>query len=412
MGRTILGARRGSFGVGVLLTAFLVASCFDEIPDPTQGFIEVDAGGVAGVEVFLDGVSQGTSLTLGPLDAGSYRVRVERAGYEIVPAEQDVVVQPAQTMHAAFALTLAFTGAVRVEAEDEVRGTEVTAGEILVDTGGGTFTATGLVPPAVVAALPPGPVRFVVRAAGFAESDPVEANVVVADTSGVTARLGPPRAVLAEMFTYVLCPNCPEAAAKLEELHEAHPGRFFAIEWHVVYPLPLYDPRWPAREIYYGGGASLGRPAAVFQGGADDDPVLVLGSQASELALYEARTEEELDRCANDCPLALVVDGGIGSLSADATVRILWRGGGLPGTLVLRCVLIENDVQAPGNQPRFGFVARELLERPVAFSVPGEILEEVVSVPVNPAWDLDQLHLLVFVQSDPTREVLAVGGLP
>jgi hypothetical protein len=396
------------------LAAGLLAGCFDELPDPTQGFVEVDAGGVPGVDVFLDGVSQGSTLTLGPIAAGVHRVRLERAGYEIVPAEREVTVQAARTVRAEFALTLAFTGAVRVEAEDEVRGTPITAGEILVDTGGGTFEPTGLAPPAVVAGLPPGTARFTVRAGGFAEGSPVVATVVVADTAAAVVRLGPHRALLAEMFTYQLCPNCPEAAAKLEEIHAAHPGRFFVIEWH-VWNSPafvLFDPRWPAREAYYGGGSAVGHPSVVIQGGADDDPVLLVGSLPSELLLYDTRTDEELSRCGNDCALALVVDGAIGASSADATVRVLWRGGTLPSDLRLRCVLIEDDVQAPGNQPSFGFVARDLQEQVIGFTVPGDVLERSFSLPVEAGWDVDQLEVVAFVQAQASREVLAVGGLP
>jgi hypothetical protein len=344
---------------------------------------------------------------------------VERPGYEIDPATREVRVEGGRTVRAGFALTLAFTGAVAVAAVDEVRGTAVEGAEILVDVGAG-FAPSGVLTPGTVAGLPPGPARVATRkttrSAGFADSPPVSFEVVVAETAQAATVLGPPRAVLAEMFTYVVCPNCPEAAEKLEELHLASPGRVFVIEWHTVSPLPLYDARWRARESYYGGGSSVGWPATVFQGGAGDNPVLVVGSDAADLQEYEDRTAAALERCGNDCPLALVVDGAIGATTASATVKCLWRGGALPADLRLRAVLIENHVQAPGNQPYFSFVARAIeewtSEGPLAFAAPGDVVERTTSLPVDPTWDVDELHVVAFVQSDATREILAVGGLP
>ena len=402
MGRTLL--------VAAALAALLgfAPGCFEEIADPTQGFVEVDTGGVAGAEVFVDGVSHGVATTVGPVDVGQHTVRVHRAGYEVVPAETEVDVRPARTARAAFALTLAFTGSAHVTATDELRGTEVTGAEILVDIGSG-FTSTGVTTPGIVAGLPPGAVQFRLRKAGYTDTDALGADIVVAETADVGADLGPPRAVLAEMFTYVVCPNCPTASAKLESMRVAAPGRFHVIEWHIRNGLDLYDARWVTRQAYYGGAS--GWPATGFQGGANDSPVLIIGSQAAELAEYDARAAAAAAACENDCPLALVVDGTIGATSADVTVRVKWRGGSLPGTLMLRAVLIENGVIASGNQPYFDFVAREISEGTLSLPAAGSVSSTTVSLPVSPAWVHDELQVIAFVQSDATHEVLAVGAL-
>jgi hypothetical protein len=115
--------------------------------------------------------------------------------------------------------------------------------------------------------------------------------------------------------------------------------------------------------------------------------------------------------CGNDCAVALVVDGAISSAGAAATVRGLWRGGALPGLLMLRAVLIENDVRAQGNQKYFSFVAREVFAAAISWTAPGEVLAREVALPADPAWDVDQLRLVVFVQSDETREILAAAGI-
>ncbi len=392
--------------------ALLLAApgCFDETPDPTQGFVAVGTGGVPGAEVIVDGESRGVAATVGPLDAGEHTVTVRRAGYDVDPAERIVRVEPAKTARADFTLTLGTAGAVRVTATDELRLTEVAGGEILADIGAG-FAPTGVTTPGIVPGLPPGPVQFRVRKAGFADSDPVTADVAVADTVDTAVELGPPRAVLAEMFTYVICPNCPPAAEHLDAMHEAAPRQVFVLEYHTWAGLPLYDPRWAAREDYYTGGPSVGWPATVFQGGANDTPALIVGSNPSELLEFDARAAAELAACGNDCPVALVVDGSIGTASADVTVRMRWRGGTLPSSLRLRVALLEDDVVAPGNQPAFGFVVREFSDQAVVVPAAGEVWVQPVSLPVNAAWSLDALDVVAFVQSDATREILAVASL-
>jgi hypothetical protein len=64
MGRTLLA-------LAALL--FVASSCFDEIPDPTQGFVEIDTAGVSDAEVFVDDVSQGAATRVGPIEAGTQR---------------------------------------------------------------------------------------------------------------------------------------------------------------------------------------------------------------------------------------------------------------------------------------------------------------------------------------------------
>ncbi len=399
--------------------ALLLAApgCFDETPDPTQGFVEVGTGGVPGVEVIVDGESRGVQGTVGPLDAGEHTVTVRRAGYEVEPPERVVRVEPARTARAEFTLTLGTSGAVRVTATDEVRLTEVAGAEILADIGAG-FAPTGVVTPGTVSGLPPGPVQVRVRRAGFADSEPVTVDVAAADTVAAGVELGPPRAVLAEMFTYVVCPNCPPAAEHLDAMHEAAPRQVFVLEWHSVRglpppgALPLFDERWVAREDYYTGGPDPGWPATVFQGGTGHSPVLLIGSNAAELLEFDARAAAALAACENDCPLALAVDGTIGTSSADVTVRVKWRGGALPGSLRLRVALLENDVVAPGNQPTFGFVVREFSDQELAVPAAGAVGAQAVSLPVSAAWVQDALDVVAFVQSDATREVVAVGSLP
>ena len=91
------------------------------------------------------------------------------------------------------------------------------------------------------------------------------------------------------------------------------------------------------------------------------------------------------------------------------------EGGSVPGSLVLRVVLTESHVLAPGNQPGgFDFVAREIAEVPIALGAVGEVQIVPVSLEIE-SWPysgaVPELEAVAFLQSDATKEILAVSGI-
>jgi hypothetical protein len=391
-----------------------VSGCFDDVPAPTQGFLQVTWGEATQVEVYVDdelvGVDPGV---IGPLDAGTVSVRVARTCYRATPSEGvPVTIVPGETVTASFALAIESFGTVRVTAQDELTGDEIDGAEVLRETTPGVFISTGLVTPALVDSVPCGPARFRVAKSGFEASPIIEVAVDTGTESEAVALIGPVRAVLLEMFTYVVCPNCPYAADSILAIRADFPEESYAVEWHSgVASLPLYNARWKTREVYYSGGSTIGYPATTIAG---ELPFLV-GGQTSDLSEYRPRSQTYLSSCASDCPVALRLEGTIGEASAELTARVKWRGGTVPGNLVLRVALTESHVLAPGNQPEgFDFVARELAEVPIAFGAAGEIQSIPVSLPVQ-AWPYSgadpELEAVAFIQSDATKEILAVSGI-
>ena len=398
---------------GTIVLLVLHAGCRDEISPPTQGFVEVRWNAGTQVNVFVDGELAGVDQRMvGPIDAGPHTVHLVRDGYLVDPATDiEVTVAPAETTLAQFTLTAMEFGSVRVTAEDELDGTEIAGAQIFQESSPGTFTSTGLMTPAVVSNLPVGPARFRVEKEGFQSSGIVEVGVIKDTEVTAHSQLGPINATLLEMFTYVVCPNCPYAADTLEVLHEEHPSQAYVIEWHSWQGLPLFDVRWKAREIYYTGGATIGYPSSTVGG----QTPLLTGAQSSELSQYRTRMQSELLQCIGDCPIAMRLTGTIGATSAELSAQVKWRGGALPSNLKLRFVLIENDVPAPGNQPEgFGFVAREMTDVSLAFTTPGEILVLPSSLPIQ-AWQYSgsppHLEAIAFIQSDDTKEILQVSGI-
>lgn len=384
--------------------ALLAGGCRDDLASPTKGFLEVDAGGVGNVEVLVDGVSQGIDPgRIGPIPAGTYLVAARREGFVASPAgAMEVEVLPAQTARPRFTLVAVEFGAVAVSASDEITGAVIDGAEIFRREGD-DFVATGLVTPAILADLPVGPVEVLVRSADHADGRKA-VSIAAADTAQASVELGPLRKVLAEMFTYVGCPNCPEAADSLQSLQVTRPGRVFVVEWHTWAGRPFYDPRWVEREAAYGGGQFW--PAVVLQGGYADDPALLIGSQTAELLQYRIRADSYLAECEGDCDYALVADGTERPGAWDLTARVKWRGGAPRSDLALRFVLVERE--APAGSVFFHDVPRNLAERAVSFTSPGEVLEFEASLTIDPAWS--HLDYVVYLQSDATLEILAVDG--
>jgi hypothetical protein len=397
----------------VLTALALLIGCKDELAPPTLGFVEVRTGGVANVDVYLDGELVGVDLDrLGPFEAGTYRVRVARFGFDVDPADGiDVTVSPGRTAIATFALVARDFGSVRIRAFDEVLDTEVLGAPILQKTGSGDYVSTGRVTGQLVEEIPVGPATFLIREVGYEDSAPVVvtvANDIVVEEDVV---LAPPHAVLGEMFTFVQCTGCPASADRLRELYHANPGRMYVIEWHSVPGQGLYDPRWQERERFYeelhlGGASITAYPTALFQG----VPPLLLNSLPATLNQYDALVADRLDDCATDCAVAMKVEGPITEPATTITVHLKWRGGALPGDLKLRFVILVGGIPGGPEGHVFHFVPRNYEEQDVTFGAPGEIRHFSATLDLNPWPTSNTFDYVVYLQSDQTGEILAVSG--
>lgn len=158
------------------------------------------------------------------------------------------------------------------------------------------------------------------------------------------------------------------------------------------------------------GGITLPKPSVIVQGGNGDSPAILIGSAVSELAEYVTRFHTRRDQCTGDCPVALKAVGTFDAATASYTVHAKWRGGALPANLVLRTVLVEHLVVAPGNDPPYSFVPRDIHEEPVSFLTPGEIQEFPETFSIQAGWLVDKMDVVFFIQSDDTKEILAVTG--
>lgn len=405
------GGRAGLLALSLAALALAIApGCRDEIAPPTEGRIRVTIEGAADVDVYVDGalVATDPGEPLGPFPAGLHVVSVVRECFETLPGRDlEVEVRPGTIARTDFRLEAREFGSVEVRAYDELSGQEVAGAEIYREIQPQQFQSTGLATPATLEGLPCGPVRLLVRRAPeYADSDPLEVRVDTGAKSQADFTMGPPSAALAEMFTYVICPNCPDAAKELARIEAARPREIYLIEWHTWSSLPLYTPEGEAREAYYLGTATPGWPVVVFQG---DGANYLLGSQSGTLAEYSNRVDAVRQACSNDCPVILTTETVTGGGRSDVTARAKLRSGAVPGAVMLRWVAVEDSVVTSGNQPYFDGVPRAVHEEPVTLPV-GEVVVWTWGIDLDPSWNETHLRWVVLLQSDATHEVLAVHG--
>jgi hypothetical protein len=223
------------------------------------------------------------------------------------------------------------------------------------------------------------------------------------------------RVVLVEMITTRTCGNCPTAEEALSNLldtwgranlsvvayHDWRAGNpasdllgteetIARIQWYTL------DPAFPGRPGWW--------PTAIFDGLRVVEGAETVGGAESNY------TVEIQMREAVGSPVRLTIEGkfGAGEGSIRAGVKATGR---LPvGSLVLRCVVVEDHVLQYTSY--YDFVARRVLEdRPLAIAEIGDSTSAEWTFPIDESWNLGKVDVVVFVQNDNGREILQSGRL-
>ena len=135
--------------------------------------------------------------------------------------------------------------------------------------------------------------------------------------------------VLAQFFTATTCGNCPEAATKLEEMHNEYGEQLVVLEYVADSdPGGAYYPE----AMYYGGA----QPSAIFQG-----EYLVVGAGEASLGEYDARYQQIVSNDAIFRFRALGIEVNENTIIAN----LIWETlGELDGDdLMLQAVVLEED---------------------------------------------------------------------
>ncbi len=226
------------------------------------------------------------------------------------------------------------------------------------------------------------------------------------------------RTVLVELFTTNTCPNCPKAETALKALFgEMGPGAILVVAYH---DKPTDAPDSDAlatdqtdeRIAWYTDNSG-------FPGEVDTWPTVVFdGLRIVEGALTAEQAEisyslEITTRAQAASPISLRIGGDIGADHASVNAVIRAEDAPPGGSLVLRLVLVENDVKYRGYfATRFDFVARLLAEdEALGLVAVGDSVSIERQFEVDPSWVVENLDVIAFVQDTGTMEIIQSGRL-
>lgn len=212
------------------------------------------------------------------------------------------------------------------------------------------------------------------------------------------------RMVLGEMFTNWGCPPCKPANEELDRFAPLHPS-LAVIRYHVWWPNGA-DPFYldnisenSARTAYYSVNAV---PRFWIDG------IINGGSNYSS---YEALVS---GREAVESPLEIKIDGTYSSGTRSGTVNAFIEATEVIGLtdLKLHFALTESEIylSAPNGQTVFHEAMRDMLPNAngesVNISSPGDTLTRSRDFGLDSTWVLQNCEIVVFVQSDNTKEIL------
>ncbi len=356
----------------------------------------------AGATILLDGQDTGllTPHTFGELEAAVYGVRVHLDGWVATPAEQTVELRPLDVRSVDF--TLSQTGLAV--------SSDPAGARILLDG-----LDTGLLTPAVIGGLAPGPVEVALALDDWlvfpaAYTATVTAGLVSA-LPGDTFTLRPRRTVMLEGFANVDCGPCPQLTANLLAL-TSQPGygpeRVLFVEFSVSWPSfldPFYLANAAENSDRYTFYQVLGAPTLIADGMTLADAV--------DPDLLQAAVDADLGA---DPGLLIDVsaDPTLATIPVTVTLTPL-RDLDLTGRRIF-VALYEDEltvVPAPGSngQTEFHHVFRDRVDAPPVLGALTAGAPQQFNLTLQRGdRDPGSIVVVAFVQDPATRAVLQAGS--
>ena len=386
--------------MGIAL-AVALAGCGRESPGFAPGALTVTST-PPGAVILLDGLDTGalTPHTFAELEAAVYGVRVHLEGWVPVPAERTVELRPLDARSVDF--TLSQTGLAVAS--------DPAGARILLDG-----LDTGLVTPAVVGGLVPGPVEvalaledWLVFPASFAAT--VTAGQVT-ELPGDTFTLRPRRTVLLEGFANVDCGPCPQLTANLLALTSRPgygPDRVLFVEFSVSWPNfldPFYLANAAENSDRYTFYQVLGAPTLIADG--------VTLADAVDPDVLKAAVDADLG-----ADPGFLIDVGADPTQATIPVTVTLtplRDLDLTGRRLF-VALYEDEltvVPAPGSngQTEFHHVFRDRVDAPPVLGTLAAGVPQQFSLTLQRGdRDPGSVVVVAFVQDPNTRAVLQAGS--
>jgi thiol-disulfide isomerase/thioredoxin len=218
------------------------------------------------------------------------------------------------------------------------------------------------------------------------------------------------RVVLVEFFTWQRCVYCPYAAHTLDSLVSEFADSVAVIAYHRRVAGDTLSPQYVEhrRALYYESG---GEPAVVFDGG---EVVRTPGPEYN----YETYKNYILGARRIRPQAQLTATAYLNSTAGRITIHA-WGVDSTPSeTLQLFAVITEDHIRehlSGATDSVYNDVMRAILPestgKPIRLSR-AETLTVEIEFQAQPAWQLDNLNLIAFIQQPSTRKVLQTVKCP
>ncbi len=222
------------------------------------------------------------------------------------------------------------------------------------------------------------------------------------------------RVVLVELFTTAVCTYCPRAEdALLELIGQIGRSNLCVVAYHdkpeqdqlataeTVARIDWYtdNPGFPGEEGVW--------PTAVFDGLRVVEGALTVAQAKADYGPEIASRQEV------GSPLAVKVEGEIGTESGNVTVTVRVEDDLPNGPLALRIAVVEDDVLYTIGPPRvFDFVVRDMLtDESLSLNALGDSITVTRDFAVEDGWDVSEIDVVAFIQHTSTREVVQAARM-
>lgn len=227
------------------------------------------------------------------------------------------------------------------------------------------------------------------------------------------------RVVVAELFTSVICPNCPKAEGGLDSLFwEEGATRMALVHWHPesgsMGRPELGTPEADARMVTYFGAVTSTLPQAIIDGGES-----IVGATSLEVAYNTYRTRFDA-RAASRSPALIHLSDVTTPAEVVVTASVEAATGASLADLELTVVLMEYARHGigtgfPGPFPPAAVsgAARAAQTVSIAAVQAGTTVGlDPIAMAIEPSWEAEHLYMVAILQDPITREVLQGAMVP
>jgi hypothetical protein len=221
------------------------------------------------------------------------------------------------------------------------------------------------------------------------------------------------RVVVAELFTSIICPNCPKAEGGLDSLFaEEGEDRMALVYWHPatgVWGRPNFGtPEADARMTSYFGSTGVSLPRVVFDGG---ETIVGAGAPPAPYNTYRPRFDAHI---AEPSPALIHISHLVGTAEVTVNASIEASADSALADLELTVVLMEYAKEGivtgyPGPIPPPAISGAGRTARTVdVTSVPAGTTVPVdpIVMSVDATWPLDRLYIVAILQDPSTLEAI------